>query len=124
MSTSNSIYQMIDQHHTPFVNWCYCGIEVLFEIVCLFVVLKLIKFKCLISKLPCKIAKRNRLNINATEKQNLVIYLYHKSQIQRHCIKQVCVTIVNVNDPTLTLSQTVNWSNGHGPKDSKNTNIF
>ena len=34
--TNNSINSKINQQHTPFVDWCYCGREVLFEKVCLF----------------------------------------------------------------------------------------
>ena len=42
ISTKNSINSKINQHLTPFVDWCYCGREVLFEKVCLFVVYKFV----------------------------------------------------------------------------------
>ena len=42
ISTNNRIISKVNQYHTPFVDWCYSGTEVLFEIVCLFVVLNLV----------------------------------------------------------------------------------
>ena len=41
ISTNNRINSKINQHLTPFVDWCYCGREVLFQKVRLFVVYKL-----------------------------------------------------------------------------------
>ena len=42
LSTNNRISSKINQHLTPFADWCYCGREVLFEKVHLFVVEKLV----------------------------------------------------------------------------------
>ena len=42
ISTNNRNNSKINQHLTPFVNWCYWYREVLLEKVCLFVVNKLV----------------------------------------------------------------------------------
>ena len=42
ISTNNRNNSKINQHHTNFVDWCYCGREVLFEKVCLFVAHKFV----------------------------------------------------------------------------------
>ena len=41
-STNKRINSKINQHLTPFVDWCYCLREVLFYKVCLFVVYKFV----------------------------------------------------------------------------------
>ena len=40
--TTGVIQRFYNQHHTSFVDLCYCVTDVLFEIVCLFVGLKLV----------------------------------------------------------------------------------
>ena len=72
---NNSINSKINQQGTPFVNWCYCGYEVLFEKVCLFVVSKLD-----VQTIPCKAEKGNRVK--------------HKQILQGNCqLEIVCLTL-------------------------------
>ena len=58
ISANNRIISKINQQHTPFVDWCYGGREVLFEKVSLYVVHNLV-----LHGKQFLVEKGNRVNI-------------------------------------------------------------